>query len=933
MAVAGIAVLLGVWFWLPGRHTSEPARNTPPASPERAELLRKPVEKTAKPVDATSTSKAAVLFSPPEPSAGKKLDLPGPARMQAALSGASLKGRAARVDARSFEPLRGVVEGETVRLPLLDGETVDGVVNIMETEPNGWKRIGGALPDRPGGTFTLAFNGREARGLIRFEKEQLAYEIAPERDNVTWMTERPLAEVLCIGLRLPAQERTHTRALAAGEPVPIRSSRPGAPSVLYLDFDGEVVRDSAWNNGQTITAGPARMPASDIEKVWRQVAEDYAPFNVDVTTGLARYVAMPAGRRMRCIITHPSAFAAGYTGIALIGSFWQSGRALSATVPCWVFADTDSGLCADAIAHELGHTFGLMHDGRRDPSEEYYPGHGDGIFGWSPIMGAPAVHTLSQWSRGEYPRANNQEDDVAKIASVLGFVPDEAGGEATAARPLKAKERDVRQRGVISYAGDEDVYSFTSIGGPLRIQASTAAIRPNLRMGLSLEDASGQVIAESVWPSALEQGLNQNKLPKGRYFLRVRGVGTPNTVSPGFSAYGSLGTYTLTGEAPLHVPLKITGPSHIKTEVYSNFSYSFGSNDPSADFFVLGRPPPGIEARTSRRVYSPAGASLLGNPSEPGSWELTVGAKGADGQLETRVVKIVVEAQIDDLATAINSPRDKECTTSASAPWTIDKAIKVDTYASARSGHVSDAQSSVLTTTCDGPKMLNFNWRVDSEAGGDFLIFRVDGVEQARISGMVEWQARAFFVTSGHHVVEWVYEKNESTAVGADAGWVDRWLNVGLEKPVITSAKSACGIAGSPFSYQTLAKGEPYIYFAELPSGLVMDSATGLITGSVLQPGVYTRPLRAENSHGSDVFFFPVTILDPNTTLAEVLATRTLEWISEGDAPWRIATDAVDPANGSAQAGAIADSAKSVLRTTVSGLTHVPLSLEGGLRR
>jgi hypothetical protein len=78
------------------------------------------------------------------------------------------------------------MEGETVRLPLLDGETVEGMVNIVETEANGWRRIGGALSDRPGGTFTLAFDGRKARGLIRLEKDELGYEIAPERDGVTW---------------------------------------------------------------------------------------------------------------------------------------------------------------------------------------------------------------------------------------------------------------------------------------------------------------------------------------------------------------------------------------------------------------------------------------------------------------------------------------------------------------------------------------------------------------------------------------------------------------------------------------------------------------------------------------------------------------------------------------------------------------------------
>jgi hypothetical protein len=121
MAVGGIAVLLSVWFWLAGRHTREPDRNAPPASPHlHAELLPKPAEETARPVSATSALKATTLFNPPEPSAGKKLDVHGSARMQAALEGVRLKGQAARVDAASFAPLRGAAEGEKLRFPQHD---------------------------------------------------------------------------------------------------------------------------------------------------------------------------------------------------------------------------------------------------------------------------------------------------------------------------------------------------------------------------------------------------------------------------------------------------------------------------------------------------------------------------------------------------------------------------------------------------------------------------------------------------------------------------------------------------------------------------------------------------------------------------------------------------------------------------------------------
>ena len=40
-------------------------------------------------------------------------------------------------------------------------------------------------------------------------------------------------------------------------------------------------------------------------------------------------------------------------------------------------------------------------------------GHGTGALSWGPIMGASYGRNVSQWSRGQYYRATNAEDDLA----------------------------------------------------------------------------------------------------------------------------------------------------------------------------------------------------------------------------------------------------------------------------------------------------------------------------------------------------------------------------------------------------------------------------------------------------------------------------------------------------------------------------------------
>ena len=74
-------------------------------------------------------------------------------------------------------------------------------------------------------------------------------------------------------------------------------SRPGAPNVLFINFSGETVSGTAWNTFLGRTTIPAVAFSTDadystfsdaeqlaIKRIWQRMAEDYAPFNIDVTT-------------------------------------------------------------------------------------------------------------------------------------------------------------------------------------------------------------------------------------------------------------------------------------------------------------------------------------------------------------------------------------------------------------------------------------------------------------------------------------------------------------------------------------------------------------------------------------------------------------------------------------------------------------------------
>ena len=64
--------------------------------------------------------------------------------------------------------------------------------------------------------------------------------------------------------------------------------------------------------------------------VWKRAAEDFAPFDINVTTDRSVYDAAAVGSRVHCIITPTDTAAPGSGGVAYIGSFLND-------TPCWVF--------------------------------------------------------------------------------------------------------------------------------------------------------------------------------------------------------------------------------------------------------------------------------------------------------------------------------------------------------------------------------------------------------------------------------------------------------------------------------------------------------------------------------------------------------------------------------------------------------------------
>lgn len=357
-------------------------------------------------------------------------------------------------------------------------------------------------------------------------------------------------------------------------------SNPGASRTILLDFDGGDVSGTAWNEstGYGVTPGshPAWDPAGDgqafsdsekqlVQEAWAVVAEDYAPFEVDVTTedpgarAMVRDSPSDPTYGTRVLIT-PSEdpFAkicnSSCGGVAFLSVFDRVG---SYTQPAWVFpqalGDTAKAV-GEAASHEAGHNLGLAHDGTS--TEGYYRGHGN----WAPIMGVGYGRPIAQWSKGSYPGANNPgQDDLAVLNGFLGLRVDEASGAIAAPAPLPAGE------GRITSPSDVDVYDLGTCTAGSIVTVSPATHAPNLDVRTVLYDASGLQVATAGPSSGFGDGITATgvsaslKVPSGGagWVIAVDGVGEGTWSANGYDDYGSLGTYTLT--APGCDPMDIDG--------------------------------------------------------------------------------------------------------------------------------------------------------------------------------------------------------------------------------------------------------------------------------------------------------------------------------------------------------------------------------------
>ena len=440
---------------------------------------------------------------------------------------------------------------KTVLLEVDNAKSFNGKINYKKSDASSEFLIG-EIKNVAESSFYIKVMDKSLEGHIILKKTKEAYKYYSDANGNAFVSKVDINTLICLNYENVPEKSKITNKTAAAQIAPALlnlQSLPGAAGCVMLDFDGyNMPAGNLWNNGNAINAAPSGMSDADVQQHWEVVAEDYRPFNLNVTTSEAVYNSYPRNRRMRVVVTPTNTAAPGAGGVAYIGSFnWDN------DVPCWVFI-TSGKSGGDASAHEIGHTFDLGHDGRTNPVEGYFVGI-DGT-SWAPIMGAGYYRPIVQWSKGEYNYSDNKQDDVATIGSSkfgVGYRGDDYGNTTASAANLDYNgSGGINQKnGIISSEADYDFFTFTTGGGNVSINANTVSRDGNLHLLIRLYNSAGAEMG-TYWnsdPFALNASMNVN-LPAGKYFIGVDGNGAGNAGYGGYSAYGSIGSYSVTGTIP-----------------------------------------------------------------------------------------------------------------------------------------------------------------------------------------------------------------------------------------------------------------------------------------------------------------------------------------------------------------------------------------------
>ncbi|MCP5286278.1 MAG: PKD domain-containing protein [Burkholderiaceae bacterium] len=241
-----------------------------------------------------------------------------------------------------------------------------------------------------------------------------------------------------------------------------------------------------------------------------------------------------------------------------------------------------------------------------------------------------------------------------------------------------------------------------------------------------MRNASGTVLAHSNPADLLSASINTSLASAGTYYLAVTGVGKGDPLATGYTKYGSVGQYALSGEVPAGSgqPPQVVlsaAPTQGQTPLTVDFSAA-GSSDPDGSIaaytWIFGDGSSGSGA-TANHTYT-----------SPGSYTAQLRVTDNSGMTTTRSTTIVVDPvvatgalSVADIAMSLNR---KKRNTRATATVAIRDGNGQAVANASVSGRWGGLVSSTATLITDAQGRATFTSPPTNKTSGTFT-FTVSG--------------------------------------------------------------------------------------------------------------------------------------------------------------------------------------------------------------
>ncbi|MFM7606687.1 MAG: S8 family serine peptidase [Prosthecobacter sp.] len=321
-------------------------------------------------------------------------------------------------------------------------------------------------------------------------------------------------------------------------------------------------------------------------------------------------------------------------------------------------------------------------------------------------------------------------------------------------------------------------------------------------------------------------------------------------------------------------------------------------------------------------TFNPITKRITGTPTATGRVDGYQDVTNATGTSSESTIFFVLGAD-SALSTAVEQPTTQKIIPFGFRDPVRQTSISHDGVDAIETATVGDEEYSGIEFTVNGPARLAFQWKVSSEKNFDYLVLSVDGYVKDYITGEKDWTESITDVGSGPHNIDIYYFKDEATAKGQDKGWVDAITITSTTTPPVITPATVNVWKNTYFRHAIEATNAPTSFSAlNLPTGLSLHAATGLIYGTVATLGTYPVTVSATNSLGTSTETITIQVGTIEQGLAEVL-----------DAPSQTITSSVDPRDppwvpqqlyardgeDGARSGAIAHNQSSSMSTQVTG--------------